>query len=168
LVDALGGVDINVLRPFTANYPANDDPSINPAYIQVHFDAGQQHMDGARAIEYARAREVIDNPIEGTDFARSQRQQILIKAIVAKMTSISSWPHLWGALDALQKSIYTNLSTYDLYQFVRKIDVNNAKRIGLTNDNVLVDSSADGQYILAPRDGNWNLIPQYIQQQLSS
>lgn len=169
LVDALGGVDINVLRPFTADYPKNDDPNIDPTVIQVHFNAGQQHMNGERAIEYARAREVLDNPIEGTDFARSQRQQILIKAIVAKMTSIPSWPHLWGALDALQKSIYTNLSAYDLYQFVRKLDINNAKRIGLTNDNVLQDgTSNDGQYILQPRDGNWNLIPQYIQQQLSS
>jgi len=106
---------------------------------------------------------------EGTDFARSARQQILIKAIVSKMTQISEWPHLWSAMGALQKSIYTNLSAYDLFSFVRKMDLNNAKRIGLTNQNVLVDgTSSDGQYILQPRDGNWSLIPQYIQQQLGS
>jgi hypothetical protein len=52
---------------------------------------------------------------------------------------------------------------------VRKLDVNHAKRIGLSNQNVLVDSSAaDGQYILAPQKGNWDLIKQYIQQQLGN
>ncbi len=167
LVDALGGVDVNVQNTFTALYPKNDDPSIDASYIQVHFDAGMQHMNGERAIEYARARKSLDNPIEGTDFARSARQQILIKAIVAKMTQVSSWPHLFGALDALQTSLYTNLSASDLYAFVRKMDVGNAKRIGLNNDNVLVDSTADNQYILAPRD-SWAAVQQYIQQQLSS
>ena len=170
LVDALGGVDINVQHSFTALYPKNDDPSIDASWITVSFKAGQQHMDGAQAIEYARAREVIGgDPAEGTDFARSARQQILIKAIVSKMTQITEWPHFFGAMDALQKSLYTNLSLYDLFQFVRKMDLNNGKHIGLSNQNVLVDSStSDGQYILAPQDGNWDLIKQYIQQQLSS
>ena len=85
------------------------------------------------------------------------------------MTQITEWPHFFGAMDALQKSLYTNLSLYDLFQFVRKMDLNNGKHIGLSNQNVLVDSStSDGQYILAPQDGNWDLIKQYIQQQLNS
>jgi hypothetical protein len=29
-----------------------------------------------------------------------------------------------------------------------------------------MDSSANGQYILAPRNGDWNLIKQYVQQGL--
>ncbi|HEY7347979.1 MAG TPA: LCP family protein [Ktedonobacterales bacterium] len=168
LVDALGGVDVNVQHSFTALYPKNDDPSIDASWITVTFKAGPQHMDGAHAIEYARAREVTGgDPTEGTDFARSARQQILIKAIVSKMTQVSEWPHLFGAMDALQKSIYTNLSALDLYHFVGKMDLNNAKHIGLSNQNVLVDSSTDdGQYILQPRNGNWDLVKQYIQQQL--
>ncbi len=171
LVDALGGVDVNVQHSFTALYPKNDDPTIDASYIQVHFNAGPQHMNGERAIEYARARKVIEseNPLEGTDFARSARQQILIKAIVARMTQVSSWPHLWGTLDALQKSLYTNLSAYDLFKFVRKMDINNATRIGLSNQNVLVDATSnDGQYILQPRGGNWDQVRQYIQQQLGN
>jgi polyisoprenyl-teichoic acid--peptidoglycan teichoic acid transferase len=169
LVDALGGVDVNVQHSFTAQYPKNDDPSINAAWINVSFKAGPQHMNGAQAIEYARAREVTGGDLaEGTDFARSQRQQILIKAIVSKMTQITEWPHFFGAMDALQKSLYTNLSTYDLFQFVRKMDLNNPKHIGLSNQNVLVDSTADNQYVLQPENGDWNLVQQYIQQQLNS
>jgi LCP family protein required for cell wall assembly len=168
LVDAIGGVDVNVLHSFTAIYPKNDDPNIDPSAITVQFKAGPQHMNGERAIEYARAREVIGGDLaEGTDFARSARQQILIKAIVSKMTQVSEWPHLFGAMDALQKSIYTNVSAYDLFQFVRKMDLNNPKHIGLSNQNVLVDGTTnDGQYILQPRNGDWNLVQQYIQQQL--
>lgn len=166
LVDALGGVDINVQNPFTALYPKNDDPNVDASYIKVHFDDGLQHMDGTRAIEYARAREVLDNPIEGTDFARSARQQILIKAIVAKMTQLSSWPKLFSVLDALKSSFFTNLSARDLFAFVRKIDFNNPTRIGLSNQNVLQDSSSDdGQYILVPK-GSFEDVQQYIQQQL--
>jgi LCP family protein required for cell wall assembly len=170
LVDALGGVNINVQHGFTANYPKNDDPSIDPSWITVSFKAGEQHMNGAQAIEYARAREVTGGDLaEGTDFARSARQQILIKAIVSEMTQVSEWPHFFGAMDALQKSLYTNLSAEDLFQFVRKMDLNNPKHIGLSNQNVLVDSSTDdGQYILEPRGMNWDLIKQYIQQQLNS
>jgi LCP family protein required for cell wall assembly len=168
LVDALGGVDITVVNPFTALYPKNDDPNIDASYIKVHFDDGPQHMDGERAIEYARAREVLDNPAEGTDFARSARQQILIKAIVAKMTQVSSWPKLFNVLDALKSSIYTNLSARDLAEFVRKMDIANAKRIGLTNQNVLQDdTSDDGQYILVPKT-NFSDVQQYIQDQLNS
>jgi|SRR5579859_4413468 len=170
LVDALGGVDVNVQHSFTALYPKNDDPSIDASYITVQFKAGQQHMDGAQAIAYARARKVTGGDLaEGTDFARSARQQILIKAIVSKMTQLSEWPHFFGAMDALQKSLYTNLSAYDLFKLVRKMDLTNPKHIGLSNQNVLVDgTSNDGQYILQPQNGDWNLVQQYIQQQLNS
>jgi LCP family protein required for cell wall assembly len=170
LVDALGGVDVTVQNAFTARYPKNDDPSIDASYITIHFDAGPQHMDGNQAIEYARAREVIGGDLaEGTDFARSARQQILIKAIVSKMTQVSSWPHLWGAMDALQHSIYTNLSVLDLYHLVNKLNLNQAKHIGLSNQNVLMDATSDdGQYILLPQGGDWKLIQHYIQQQLNS
>ncbi len=170
LVNALGGVNVDVQNSFTALYPANDDPSINAGWITVSFTKGEQHMDGARAIEYARAREVTGGDLaEGTDFARSQRQQILIKAIVSEMTEVSEWPNFFNAMNALQKSLYTNLSMYDLFQFVRKMNLKNPIHIGLSNQNVLVDAvSDDGQDILLPENGNWSLIPQYIQQQLGN
>src|SRR5947207_6831942 len=53
LVDALGGVDIDVERGFTSQYPANDDAAIDPSWTTVSFAAGRQHMDGERAIRYA-------------------------------------------------------------------------------------------------------------------
>ncbi len=94
-------------------------------------------MDSQRAIEYARTRQVLDNAAENSDFARSARQQQLVKAIVTKMVQISNWPHLFNARDTLQSSIYTNLSARDLYMLVRKIDSAHARDIVLSTQNVL-------------------------------
>ncbi len=107
LVDALGGIDVNVPIAFTAQYPANDDPSINPNWITIHFNTGWQHMNGERAIEYARARYVTDPVSQASDFARSARQQLLIRAILSRARQISAWPGLNGAADAMEKTIYS-------------------------------------------------------------
>ena len=167
LVNSLGGVDLNVPVAFTAQYPANDNPSINPNWITIHFSTGLQHMDGERAIEYARARYVTDPPSQGTDFARSVRQQQLIKAMLSRVRQVSAWPGLNGAADALEKTIYTNLSLLDLLLFAQRMDATHANRIGLTNQNVLVDAqSSDGQAILLPANGDWGAIQRYVQQNL--
>ncbi len=166
-INAIGGVDVNVPDSFKANYPANDDPAVNPNWKKIQFTKGLQHMDGETAIEYARARYVIDNPAEGTDFARSARQQLIMKAALAKLKDWHTWPSFFSALDALRHTIYTNLSLADLAMFALKMDLNNAHRVGLSFSNVLMDSkSSDGQDILLPQNDDWNLIKTYINQQL--
>lgn len=163
LVDALGGVDINVPTAFTANYPINDDPQINAGWKVIHFDTGMQHMDGERAIEYARARYVLSPASEGTDFARSARQQLLIRAIAGRLRSPSAWPGLSNAMSALQTAIYTNLSLADLSAFTLKLDLNNAAHVGISTSNVLVGATSDdGQDILLPQNGDWDAIKQYV------
>lgn len=163
LVDSLGGVDINVPTAFTAQYPRNDNPQIDPGWKTIHFNTGPQHMNGEQAIEYARARYVTDPVSQGSDFARSARQQLLIRAILSRARQVSAWPGLLDATNALQQAIYTNMSLTDLLLFSTKLDFNHAQRIGLSNQNVLVDSqSSDGQDILLPANGNWDAIKQYV------
>ena len=59
-VDAVGGVNVNVQNTFTDyQYPAgecNGDYGENCGYMTVHFDAGPQHMNGARALIFSRSR----------------------------------------------------------------------------------------------------------------
>jgi LCP family protein required for cell wall assembly len=167
LVDALGGVDINVPTAFTARYPRNDNPAIDPGWKIIHFNRGMQHMNGEQAIEYARARYVLDPPSEGTDFARSLRQQLLLRAILDRARQPSAWPKLLDATTALQRAIYTNLSLLELTLFSEKLDLTHAARIGLSDQNVLVDAqSSDGQDILLPANGDWGTIQQYVAQQI--
>jgi len=66
LIDAMGGIDITVSErvPWGSNEDENGN-SIPPA---GYFEPGEQHMDGATALNYARSRYAT------TDYARMQRQ----------------------------------------------------------------------------------------------
>lgn len=175
LIDSIGGIDVYVPDSFNACYPQNDDANVNAAWKKVQFNKGMQHMNGETAIEYARAREPLavcgmgnsENLAELTDFGRSARQQIMVKAVLAKVKQNSTWPHLYDAMDALKGAIYTNMSLADLGEFALKMDLNDAKtaHIGLSNQNVLVDNY-DGGYKLLPANGNWAAIPDYINKHL--
>jgi polyisoprenyl-teichoic acid--peptidoglycan teichoic acid transferase len=173
LIDALGGVDVYVPDSFNACYPKNDDAAKDASWIKVQFNKGNQHMDGATAISYARAREPLEvcgkgtsqNLAELTDFGRSARQQIIVKAVLAQVKQVSTWPKFFDAMTALEKAIRTNLSLADLSQFALKMDMNDPKtsRIGLSNQNVLVD---DESFNLVPRNNDWNAVSGYVQQKL--
>jgi LCP family protein required for cell wall assembly len=76
IVDALGGVEINVEQTFTSNY------SLNPDHKR-HFEKGLQTMDGGAALDYARER----HAFKDGDFARIRHQQQVIKAILNKAAS---------------------------------------------------------------------------------
>jgi LCP family protein required for cell wall assembly len=76
IVDALGGVDIEVDQAFTSTH------SLSPGGVRK-FEAGPQTMDGATALDYARERYAF----EDGDFARIRHQQQVIKAILSKASS---------------------------------------------------------------------------------
>lgn len=176
-IDSLGGVDVYVPDAFNACYPKNDDAATDASWIKVQFAKGTQHMDGATAISYARAREPVEvcgmgtsiNQAELTDFGRSARQQLIIKAALGKIRDITVWPRFLGAMDSLEKTIYTNMSLADLGLFSQKMDLNDPKtaRIGLSTSNVMdISTSNDGQSIVIPQGNNWQLIPDYIKNKL--
>ncbi|GCE24751.1 hypothetical protein KDA_02350 [Dictyobacter alpinus] len=176
-IDSIGGVDVYVPNAFNACYPKNDDAAKDASWIKVDFKKGNQHMDGATAISYARAREPLEvcgmgtseNQAELSDFGRSARQQLIIKAALGKIRDIATWPRFLGAMDALEQTIHTNMSLADLGLFSQKMDLNDphTARIGLSTENVMaIDTSNDGQSIVVPRGNNWGLIPEYIKQKL--
>lgn len=67
LVDAAGGVDVTLATPL-------DDP-----HLDLHLAAGQQHLDGATAMLYARSR------MTTSDYARAERQQQLLLALRSRL-----------------------------------------------------------------------------------
>ena len=83
-IDLLGGVDIQVDRTFIDyTYPDNNEGYL-PA---VTFKEGQETMSGKRALIFARSRHAAGP--EGTDFARSVRQQKIIQAAKTKVVSLN-------------------------------------------------------------------------------
>ncbi len=169
LVDALGGVEVDVERGFTARYPASDDPTVNPDWTTVTFAAGRQRMDGETAIRYARARYALDSEEEASDFARQRRQQRLTAAIAARLRSPASWWRAPFVLNALQPALRTNLSPVDMATLLLRADAGGAQRIDLTGSGLLENAeSADGQAILRPRDGDYSGVARYIREQLAA
>ncbi|WP_310247883.1 LCP family protein [Microbacterium trichothecenolyticum] len=81
LVDALGGVDINVVERLPKGGPPEGvDPHNVDAWATGWIEAGQQHMDGDTAQWYARSRYTT------SDFDRMRRQRELQEAILAQFT----------------------------------------------------------------------------------
>lgn len=71
IVDALGGVEIDVPRRIVD--PAYPTPDFGTRVLVI--EAGRQHMDGPRALEYVRTRHA------DSDFGRGQRQQQVLQAM---------------------------------------------------------------------------------------
>lgn len=90
IVDAFGGIDINVERSFVDyQFPRSDvdvrvvrDPK--KLYEVVAFTSGIEHMSGDRVLKYIRSRHSND-PIEGSDDARVKRQQLVIATLLSKV-----------------------------------------------------------------------------------
>lgn len=80
IIDELGGIDIDV--PEYAYDPTYSDCYACP-YYPVEFRPGPQHMDGERALAYARIR-ASDN-----DFKRIERQQLVIRAVAEKALNLN-------------------------------------------------------------------------------
>ena len=169
VIDAVGGIDVDVPDAFSANYPANDNSSINPSWTVVRFAKGMQHMSGERAIEYARARETIDNPSEGSDFARSRRQRLIMEAFKTRLFQPSGLIHIPQLLAIASGHVDTNYSLPSAVQLAQlAVDWRDVRfyQTALTNANYLVDGTGpEGTYILVPQASgrSWAQIQAFCQ-----
>jgi LCP family protein required for cell wall assembly len=142
-VDSVGGVDINVQNSFTDyQYPAGEcDGSRyqNCAFETVSFTAGQQHMNGARALIYTRSRHGVNNG-EGSDFARSKRQQLVVAALKQKVVSVGGIGNLPNLLNALGDHVATDMTVSDgeaLYSLVKDVDPTTVEHVSVDDTNFL-------------------------------
>lgn len=75
LIDALGGLDIDVPSAVVdEKYPTADY-----GIMRIAFEPGLQHMDGTRALIYARTRHA------DSDFGRNMRQQLVVSALASRL-----------------------------------------------------------------------------------
>ncbi len=84
LIDAVGGVDIDVAAPIDDE----EYPDMNYGFDPLHIPAGHIHMDGALALKYARTRH------QTSDFERTHRQQQVILAVREKVVKLDMLPQL--------------------------------------------------------------------------
>ena len=102
LIDAIGGIDVDVPTPLYDNaYPTMDY-----GYMEIYFEAGLQHMDGARALEYARLRHA------DSDFERVRRQQTIVLQVIdqlAKQNIVTALDQAVTASAALRGYVWTDM-----------------------------------------------------------
>jgi LCP family protein required for cell wall assembly len=168
-VDSVGGVDVVVQHSFTDNlYPHGECDQGDCAYMTVHFDAGPQHMDGTRALIFSRSRHALENG-EGTDFARSRRQQLVIQALRQKVVSINGIAKLPDLLGALGGHVITDLGIGDaksLYDLVKNVDTNAIARVSIDDTNFLYECGYPtncGAAYLFTHDTTYQSIQHYVQ-----
>lgn len=95
MVDALGGVDVNVPFSFTYN---------------TKFKKGKMHLNGKQALDYSRMRK--EDP-KG-DYGRQMRQRQIINQIVHQGMSLNSVNNYRKILNVLAKYVKTNLTFNDM------------------------------------------------------
>jgi LCP family protein required for cell wall assembly len=100
IVNAVGGIDVDVPDPLV-DY---EYPTYDYGVTTVEFTARLQHMDGERALAYARLRH------GSSDFQRAARQQLVIQAFIARLTQPSAWVRLPALLAAVRASVDTDLT----------------------------------------------------------
>ena len=93
IIDKLGGVTVYNPNEFTGYWTGN------------YFPAGEITLDSTMALEYVRERY---NLPDG-DLDRNAHQQIVLKAIIEKLTSPAMIPHFASILDSLAGSFLTNV-----------------------------------------------------------
>jgi LCP family protein required for cell wall assembly len=162
LIDDLGGLDIYVERSFTDyRYPAK-----NYAYQTVSFKHGWQHLNGNLALKYSRSR--YGNNGEGSDFARSLRQQKILLALKEKILSfktLSSAKKINSLLEAYNENILTNIEVWEALAFKRLAKKFDGKIINqvldVSPENYLYESIVGEAYVLQPKAGDWSDV-QYL------
>ncbi len=117
VIDAIGGVTVNVPRKILSN--KFECPKATQAECERwpgwRFSAGDQEMNGHRALIYSRIRENQLNPNE-SDFTRGERQQAVIEALADKVVSFSTFLRAPFIGDDLVRPMATDLSAADIMQ----------------------------------------------------
>ncbi len=150
-VDTVGGIDINVPSPVAENMRIDGKP------YRLDVKAGQQHMDGFKALAYSRTRHTSARG----DFDRAERQRLVIIALKEKILSAGTFSNpakISSLLDNLGSHVTTNFSLEDmkrLYQLGGQISQQKITSVGLADppNNFVVTDSIAGQSVVVPRAG---------------
>src|SRR3989344_3096200 len=157
IVDHVNGINVNVEMPFTdREFPDEKGGYLSP----LVFEKGQQSMDGRRALQFVRSRHG-DNG-QGSDFARSRRQQIVLKSLkdrVLRVKVLVNFNLVSKLLDDVSDHFRTNLGPAELrrlYDLTKDAEQENILSQSLDDESgLLCDyiSPEDGAYLLVPCQG---------------
>jgi LCP family protein required for cell wall assembly len=160
LVDAIGGVVIDIERPLLdAEYPT-DDYGVERVYIPT----GLQVLDGRSALIYARSRHA------SNDFDRGRRQQQVLRALLDQVrargvlenaTALPEWA------EVLAQNVRTTLPVRDLgmlnglAMLARELTGDRVVQLSLNPNDVPIDAE-DGSDIYWNQQGVAALVARWL------
>ncbi|QQR84200.1 LCP family protein [Candidatus Peregrinibacteria bacterium] len=184
LIDAMGGVDVTLSTPL-----------VDPTYRTVdagkegtlYYEIGTHHLGGIEALRLARSRHTT------SDFSRSERQQLIFKAMLAKARSfeLGSARSIAGLLKTILTKTDTSFTFSEALSYYYRYQSYSVDRTSvLSTANVLTSPPyillADCQrmieeamrharpipdcldhphaYTLIPLNDDWDLIRNYIKE----
>ena len=118
VVDALGGVTINVQVPVVDDRFPTDD-----GLRRVYIPSGVQHMDGRQALIYARSRRASD------DYDRAQRQQRVLLSLREQTDFAAIYPRYEQLARALRGAVRTDVPRDQLGQLLRLAETIDTRNI---------------------------------------
>jgi len=185
VVNLIGGIDLHL-----------DKPLIDPTYVVVdngvkgtlHYESGDYHLGGVEALRIARSRHT------SSDFARAERQQLILKALQKKAKDLSLSDT--GTIYEIIKTVLSRTSSdinleeavsyffkYQNYKIVSNAVISTANilysppYISKSSCNSMIYSgkksgspipdceNANHAYTLLPKDDNWDLIKWFFRDQ---
>jgi polyisoprenyl-teichoic acid--peptidoglycan teichoic acid transferase len=100
IVDALGGVEVNVKRRMKYHDPMDG--------THINIQPGLQVLDGKNALDYARFRKS-DTGSAASDFDRMQRQQEVVRKLTDKAGNFTTYFKVFRMMDILGEHVKTDL-----------------------------------------------------------
>lgn len=196
VIDLLGGLEVEVERTFDDNfYPlpgrendlcgkkaaedfeseASESSQFNfPCRFEhIHFDKGVQSMDGETALKFVRSRHAQGE--EGSDWARTKRQQKMAAAALKKALSLELLLNPVKAgqiLSTFSQLVETDIGPPEVEKI---LDFGKDKQLGeiraaALDGNFLFTPSDlslyDGQWVLIPKAGDFSQVQAFVQRLL--
>ncbi len=191
VIDLIGGVDVHLDQAvIDPSYKTFDDGKWSTLYYRV----GDYHLSGKQALRIARTRH------SSSDFARANRQQIILKAIQTKAKEFGFGDA--GTLNSIAQSVLSRTETditlpeaiADYFRY-QGFEIEGGNVLSTANvleskfsgdlaeeeckDKLPAISSKEslevmiedkctqedkGQYLLVPKDDDWNILRWYFHQ----
>ncbi len=150
-INQVGGLDITIDNTFTdSQYPNDATAGFLPP---VTFVKGTEHMDGARALIFARSRHGTGD--EASDFARSHRQEKILQAFRAKASQLnffSDTSTINSLINILSDHFSTNLEPQELIHLRELLSTYSVETKSFDENTGLVCQKIidDGEFVLSP------------------
>jgi LCP family protein required for cell wall assembly len=152
IIDAVGGIEVdNPYDLYDAEFPTPDY-----GVKEIFFPQGHIHLDGADALDYVRTRH------QDSDTGRIMRQQLVLLAMLKKVTSDEFRDQLPTLVEDYRKVVRNNLGRSRRLALALAAPSFTTESVEFTDllSFVWGDTTSEGMWIYS---GDWSQMPGYVQ-----